>query len=255
MPIELFFDTRDAVPEPLKDHVSERDGKLVFAAEPASVVETTNRKYTKLSGDLDGLRKKLGKYSKFEELGDEFDPDEFFSLRELKKQGKPLTADEKAELERVHQKALAKATAEATTAAEKLKAYESELKRYKLTDPIRAIATSEKVGMFAEDFDLAWSEIGRRFRLDEGENGKGKIVVLDEDGDPTDIKIEDFFTKLYKQQRPKFFKASGSGGSGAPTNQTSGGGNSKSLSRTAFDQLDPMGRMKFIKDGGQVVEG
>ncbi len=255
MPIELTFDTREAVPESLKDHVAEKDGKFVFAAEPASAVEETKRKYTKLSGDLDGLRKKLGKYSKFEELGDEFDAEEFLSLRELKRQGKPLTADEKAELERVHQKALAKATAEATTAAEKLKAYESELKRYKLTDPIRAIATSEKVGMFPEDFDLAWSEIGKRFRLDEGENGKSKIVILDEDGDPTDIKIEDFFTKLYKQQRPKFFKASGSGGSGAPTNQTSGGGNSKSLSRTAFDQLDPTARMKFIKDGGQVVEG
>ena len=237
MPIELFFDTRDAVPEPLKDHVSERDGKLIFAAEPASAVEETKRKYTKLSGDLDKLRSKFGKYSKFEELGDEFDPDEFLSLRELKKQGKPLTADEKAELERLHGKTVEKLKSESAQYQEKLKSYESELKRYKLTDPIRAIATSEKVGMFAEDFDLAWSEIGRRFRLDEGDNGKGKIVVLDEDGDPTDVKPEDFFTKLYKQKRPKFFKASDAGGSGASPNQSGFKASGHRISRQ--DAKDP----------------
>lgn len=253
MPISFTFDTRDAAPEGVREHLAERDGKFIFEAEPASVVTQTNGKLTKLRGDLDAKTARLSRYAKFEELGDEFDAEEFLSLRELKKQGKPLTADEKAEMERLHRKAVDKLTGDLTTTSEKLKGYESELKRFKLTDPIRAIATSEKVGMFAEDFDLAWSEIGRRFRLVEEEGKKPRIVVLDDDGDPTDTKVEEFFTKLYSQQRPKFFKAKVSGGTGAQPGDKGGGGNGKTVSREVFESLSPTDKSKFFQDGGTVV--
>lgn len=253
MPIALTYDTADAVPESLKNHVTERDGKYVFEAEPAAEVEKTRSKYTKLSGDLDTLRGKYKRYEKLDTLGEDLDVDELLSLRELKKQGKPLTPDEKAELERIHGKTVEKLKGESTQLSEKLKSYESELKKYKLTDPIRAIATSEKVGMFAEDFDLAWTEINSRFRLVEEDGKKARIVVLDEDGDATDIKIEDFFTKLYKQQRPKFFKASDKGGSGAPSNNN-GGGSEKTVSRAAFEAMSQADRMRVSKQGIKVVE-
>lgn len=253
MPISLPYETREAAPEGVREYLAEKDGKFIFEAEPLSVVAETNSKLRKLRGDLDAKTVKLSKYAKFEELGDEFDADELLSLRELKRQGKPLTADEKAEMERLHKKALDKLTGDLTATGEKLKSYESELKRYKLTDPIRAVAVSEKVGMFADDFDLAWSEIGRRFRLEESDSGKSKIVVLDDDGDPTDTKVEDFFNKLYKQQRPKFFKAQGAGGSGAPA-QSGGGGNGKTITRAEFDALGQAGRMKVSKDGIKVVD-
>lgn len=253
MPVTLTYDQRDAVPEALKDLVVERDSKFIFEAEPLSVFNETSNKLRKLRTDLDTKTAKLGKYAKFEELGEEFDADEFLNLRELKKSGKPLTADEKADLERLHKKAVDKLTGDLTTTSEKLKGYESELKRFKLTDPIRAIATSEKVGMFAEDFDLAWSEIGRRFQLVEEEGKKPRIVVLDDDGDPTDTKVEDFFTKLYSQQRPKFFKAKGSGGSGAQPDGKGGGGNGKTVSREVFESLSPTDKSKFFQDGGTVV--
>lgn len=255
MPVTISYDTADAVPESLKNHVTEKDGKFVFEAEPLTEVEKTRSKYTKLSGDLDLLRGKYKRYEKLDTLGDDLDVDELLSLRELKKQGKPLTADEKAELERIHGKTVEKLKGESTQLAERLKSYESELKKYKLTDPIRAIATSEKVGMFAEDFDLAWTEISSRFRLVEEDGKKARIVVLDEDGDATDIKIEDFFSKLYKQQRPKFFKASDKGGSGAPSNNNGGGGSGKTLTRSAFNGLSPADQSKFFRDGGRLAEG
>lgn len=253
MPVALPFDSRDAMPEAIRDYAVEKDGKFIFEAEPVSVVNQINDKLKKLRGDLDVKSSRLGRYAKLEELED-FDADEYLALREQKRAGKPLTADEKAELERIHGKTVEKLKGESTQLSEKLKAYESELKRYKLTDPIRAIATSEKVGMFAEDFDLAWTEINSRFRLVEEDGKKPRIVVLDEDGDATDIKIEDFFTKLYKAQRPKFFKASGAGGSGAPSN-TGGGGTGKALTRSAFNAMNPADQSKFFRDGGQLVEG
>lgn len=255
MPVTISYDTVDAVPESLKSHVTEKDGKFVFEAEPVAEVEKLRGKYSTLSKDLDGMRGKYKRFEKLDTLGEDLDVDELLSLRELKKQGKPLTSDEKAELERIHGKTVEKLKGESTQLSEKLKSYESELKRYKLTDPIRAIATSEKVGMFAEDFDLAWTEINSRFRLVEEDGKKARIVVLDEDGDATDIKIEDFFTKLYKQQRPKFFKASGAGGSGAPSNNNGGGGSGKTLTRSAFNGLSPADQAKFFRDGGRLAEG
>ena len=77
MPIPFTFDSRDAAPEAIREHLAERDGKFVFDAEPASALATVNGKLTKLRGDLDAKTAKLGKYAKFEDLGDEFDAKEF----------------------------------------------------------------------------------------------------------------------------------------------------------------------------------
>jgi hypothetical protein len=225
MPITLTFDTRDAVPEDLKAHTVEKDGKFIFEAEPLSVVTQTNEKLKKLRGDLDAKTAKLSKFTKLDELGDDLDVDELLSLRELKKSGKPLTADEKAEMERLHKKAIDKLMGDLKSRDERLTATESALKRYQLTEPLKAIAL--KSGVLPEDLDLAMLETQNRFKLSD--DGK-KIIVLDADGDDTDIKPEDFFGKLYKEQRPKFYAASGAGGGGA--GQASGGaGGSYRLSR------------------------
>ena len=197
-----------------------------------------------MSSDLDKLRNRVSRFTKLEELGDDLDVDELLTLRELKKTGKPLTTDERAELERLHQKAVAKLTTDLQSEQEGRKSEQAALKRYELTDPIRAIATSEKIGMFAEDFDLAWSEIGGRFQLVKEESKKPRIVVLDEDGDETDIKPEDFFLKLYKQQRPKFFKASVSAGGGAHNNTNN------SYSGTIDPKLPATERLKLARSAG-----
>lgn len=243
MPIKLsgVADSLESVPESFHGNYDQRDGKFylreVEFEDPAEFRTKLNKK-EKLITDANA---KLGRYNKFQEFQDE-ELDELLTLRDLKKQGKALTTDEKAELERIHQKTVKKLTDEQLTDREKLKTYETELKRFKLTDPIRAIATSEKVGMFAEDFDLAWSEIGSRFRLMEEDGKKPRIVVLDEDGDETDIKIEDFFTKLYKQQRPKFFKPSGAAGGGATTTTVTTHNNGQDLS-----ELPPMERINAAR--------
>lgn len=207
-------DSLEAIPEAYHSSYEQKDGKFHLTSVEFEDVGEYRSKLSKKEKLLTDTNTKLGRYSKFQDLDDD-DLDDLLNLRELKKQGKPLSVDEKAELERLNKKAIDKLTAELEAERTGRKAEQAQLKRFKLTDPIRAIATSEKVGMFAEDFDLAWSEIGSRFKLIEEDDKKPRIVVLDEDGDESDIKIEDFFTKLYAQQRPKFFKASNVGGSGA----------------------------------------
>lgn len=246
MPVEILYESRDAVPETLVSHVVERDGKFVFQAEPLSVVSETQSKLKKLRADLDAKAAALGKYGKLNELGDDLDIDELLELRELKKQGKPLTPDEKNDIERLHAKATRKLSDELTAATSKLSAYEAELKQFKLINPIRDIAVAESVGMFPEDFNLAWSEIGSRFKLVEEDGKKPRIVVLDEDGDVTDIKPEDFFNKLYKEKRPKFFKASGIGGSDAKQGTKGNGNAPRTRSEMTLAQ-----KSAFIAEHGQ----
>ncbi len=69
--------------------------------------------------------------------------------------------------------------------------------------------------------------------------------MLDEDGDQTAITPQKFFETLYKEQRPKFYAASGAGGSGAPANVGSGA-TGKTMKREAFNQLGPQQQKAFI---------
>lgn len=216
MPIKLTgtVDTLDNVPESYRDRYEQQGDKFHLKEIEFEDPAEFRSKLSKKEKLLTETNAKLGRYSKLQELDDD-EIESLLELREMKRAGKPLTTDEKAELERLHKKQADKLTAELNAEREARKADQAQLKKFKLTDPIRAIATSEDVGMFPEDFDLAWTEIGNRFKQLEEEGKKSKIIVLDEDGDDTDITVKDFFTKLYSQQRPKFFKASDSGGSGA----------------------------------------
>ncbi|MBK9316917.1 MAG: hypothetical protein IPM55_22125 [Acidobacteria bacterium] len=245
MPIKLSgtVETLDNVPESYRDRYEQQGDKYYLKEIEFDDPAEFRSKLQKKEKLLTETNAKLGRYSKLQELDDD-ELDNLLELREMKKQGKPLTTDEKAELERLHKKQADKLAAELNAEREARKADQAQLKRFKLTDPIRAIATSEKVGMFPEDFDLAWAEIGSRFQLVEEEGRKSKIVVLDEDGDETDIKVEDFFIKLYSQQRPKFFKASDSGGSGAAPNHRS-----KVLDRD-LSNLSAVERMKLARRMG-----
>lgn len=83
----------------------------------------------------------------------------------------------------------------------------------KLTDKIRAAFL--EAGGRKEDVDLAVLDTTKRFDL----NDKGKIVVLDDEGDPTGETPKEWFEKRYKTSRPNLFNGSGASGGGA-----SGGG-------------------------------
>lgn len=246
MPVEILYESRDAVPESLASHVVERDGKFVFQAEPLSVVSETQSKLKKLRADLDAKAAALGKYGKLNELGDELDIDELLELRELKKQGKPLAPDEKSDIERQYRKQLDKLSNDLKARDEGLTAAQRELQHYKLTVPLRDIAA--KAGVGTNNLDLMVLDTAKRFKLDE----TGKIIVLDDDGDDAGITPKDFFEKLYKAQRPNLYDATGAGGSGAKPDTTAGKTSAKTITRAAESQMTPQEKAAFYRDGGTV---
>lgn len=254
MPVEFTVDSLDTVDESIRGAYVENEGKFnldpdKYAEVKAQGLKSKNKELLgKLTRANDGLKK-------FEKLQDfEFEDDdltEFQTWRENKDKTPP--PDDKSgkgseELQAQFDKALgkekAKFTTEIATRDSRIDELTRENKHFKLTVPLRDIAV--KAGVIADDLDLVLLDTAKRFTLSDDD----KIVVLDEDGDPTDITPQKFFDTLYREQRPKFYAASGASGSGAPSGTGSSGG--KRAMRVAdwskLQLSNPAQAAAFMKD-------
>ncbi len=249
MAVEFVVDSIDTVDESIRPAYVEKDGKFTLDVD----------KYAELSPKTQGLKTKnrelLGKLTKaseaskrFEKFAD-FDDDDLAELLELRaNKDNPATkdptaaeAERLAQLEKLHKKALDKLTGEKAGVETRAADLEKQVKHYQLTIPVRDAAL--KAGVLPEDLDVVMLDTQKRFGL----NDEGKVIVLDEDGDPQDITVDKFFSSLYKEQRPKFFAASGAGGSGAPAN-AGGGGSGKSMKMADFQNLGLDQQKAFMAD-------
>jgi len=252
---DIQVDSLDSVDESIRGAYVEADGKFnldpdKYAEVKAQGLKSKNKELLgKLTKASDGLKK----FEKFAEF-DESDLEELLELRANKDKpvdkggNKPADDERLAQLEKQHKKALEKLTGEKTATETKAAELEKELKHYKLTVPIREAAA--KAGVLAEDMEVVLLDTAKYFSL----NDEGKIVVLDKDGDPTDITVNKFFESLYKEQRPKFYAASGAAGSGAPSSTKTASGK-EVMRRADYDKLtlsNPQAAGAFIK---KVSEG
>lgn len=238
MPVEYTVDSLDSVDESIRGAYVEADGKFNFDPDKYAEIKIQSSGLKKKNSDLINKEKALREsLKKFEPLGD-FDEDqlaEFQTWRENKDKTPPDDKSGKGseELQAQFEKALGKEkarfTSELSTRDSRIQELERENKHFKLTVPLRDIAA--KAGVIAEDMELVLLDTARRFAL----NDDGDIVVLDEDGDPTDITPQKFFETLYREQRPKFYAASGAAGSGAPSGTSRGG--VKTMTISEFDKL------------------
>jgi hypothetical protein len=134
------------------------------------------------------------------------------------------------------------------SAEDRIKDLESEVRRYKLLTPLKDMAL--KAGAMADRIDVVMADLEKRVTLDEA----GEIVVLDRNGDPTDLTPEQFLNTRYRDERPFFFEASKAGGGGAQNSNRAPAGGGKTIKRAAFEALGPQERMTFVKGGGQVID-
>jgi hypothetical protein len=249
MPVEYQVDSIDAVDESIRGAYVETEGKFNFDPDKYAEIKAQGLK-NKNSELIKKLKDKDAGLKKFEKFADFEDDDltEFQTWRENKDKTPP--PDDKAgkgsdELQAQFEKALGKEkTKFATEKADletRLTELDKQVKHYKLTVPLRDIAA--KAGVIAEDMDLVLLDTSKRFALNED----GDIVVLDEDGDPTDITPQKFFETLYREQRPKFYAASGAGGSGAPAT-TGGGSGGRAMRMADFQKLGREQQRAFMAD-------
>lgn len=131
-------------------------------------------------------------------------------IAELKRKGAPAGPDAE-HLETLVNKRLAPVLLERDALA-------AENRTLKLTDKVRADfldAGGRKV-----DADLALLETNGRFTLSD----KGKVVVLDDDGDPSGVSPKEWFATQYKERRPNLFEGTNASGGGAQHGGSGGSG-------------------------------
>src|ERR1051326_8857509 len=255
MPVEFTVDSLDTVEESLRPAYVENEGKFnldpdKYAEVKAQGLKSKNKELLgKLTKANDGLKR-------FEKIADFEDDDltEFQTWRENKdkqpppddKAGKGST-ELQAQFEKAREKDKAKWDGEKSALETRISDLTRENRNFKLTVPLRDIAV--KAGVIADDLDLVLLDTAKRFTLNEDD----KIVLLDEDGDPTDITPQKFFETLYREQRQKFYAASGAAGSGAPSSTGSTGGK-RTMRRSEFEKLqnsDPQRANAFLKEVNQ----
>jgi hypothetical protein len=107
--------------------------------------------------------------------------------------------------------------------------------------------------------DLVQSKFGAAFKVEDG-----KTIAYDQHGQkiysrtrPGEIADFDEAIETLVEQYPHrdhILKGSGANGSGAPNNGGNGGNGKKSISRSQFDALDPMGKHAHVSAGGEVTD-
>lgn len=255
MPVEYQVDSLDTVDESIRGAYVESEGKFNFDPDKYAEIKAQGlkSKNKELLGKLTKANDGLKRFEKLSELEDD-DLNELLELREQKKNPPPADpnkskgADGLAEYDKALKKVKDAAAAKETELTTALDAANKQIKHFKLTVPLREIALA--AGVLPEDLKVVMLETANQFALDE----QDKIVVLDEDGDPTDITPKKFFETLYKEQRPKFYAASGASGSGAPSNTTKGSGGKKTIKRSEWDNMDQDIRMAKAKEGYKVED-
>jgi hypothetical protein len=106
-----------------------------------------------------------------------------------------------------------------------------ELRTLRLDDKVRDSAL--KAGVLPDDMDDVLLITKRYFTLDD----QNRVVMLDEDGDPTGTTPEKWFTDVFKVKKPKYFKGTGNAGSGAK------GSDGRPDSAAELDKLPPAARL------------
>lgn len=114
----------------------------------------------------------------------------------------------------------------------KIKGLEDSLKRNTVSAEVAKWAS--KYNADPEAYEELLTAALKRFTLDE----KGRVIVIDDDGDPLDVKPETYFAETFKTAKKFYFLATETGGSGP-------NGNGKSTAyKTDWRKLPPSERAK-----------
>jgi hypothetical protein len=243
IPDEL--DNLDGVPERLRGVFEKTDSgkfKLADLSGLRKSRDTTLKEKKALAAKLDSMKAKGIDPDKIDALAEALDLEELLQLKRDKaeKAAKPQEADPA-----IPQHLLDKMTQDRARDIEKERAKTAaveaerdkarlDLVAYKLEGKVRREAI--KAGVIESEVDDTLILTRKFFK--QSEDGE-KVIVLDADGDPTDMSLEKFWTDHYKSLKPRVYKSNETGGSGSTANQVNG-----KLGGAAFQGLLPTERLK-----------
>lgn len=215
--------TLDEIDEALHSYYIEgKDGEYVLDIEGVDNVDHLRNAYTKTKEEKKRLAKEAREAkSRLEAFGD-IDPEtvqELLDLREKVEQDKLTSAGKfeealsqtKDKYEKALQKARAEAEAQVKAFEEKQGQLMSQLRKVQLVD--KAKDSMIRAGISSDNIADVLKLTEDRLDLSE----EAEAVVLDEDGTPTGLTLDDFYGKVFKEAKPIFYGSERKAGGGSPT--------------------------------------
>ena len=198
MAILEIIDSLDGVAEADKASYTEVNGKFQREVEMPDVTGLKSA----LGKEREAAKKALADLAKFKDI----DPEKYAEM--LKKHDDGLSDKERYESSI---KKLQKQINDITDAHKAEKAdLEGKLNKFYLDVEARKAAL--EAGVIPEDIDDVLFLTAKNRKLDD----EGKIIVLDDDGDPTVKTLKDYFSKDFKEAKPKYFPGIPGGGGTPP---------------------------------------
>jgi hypothetical protein len=142
---------------------------------------------------------------------------------------------------------------------EKLQAREAELSgeigNYKslvTSLTVGATAATFAAEVFGNNADLMMHHVNQRLST-EIVDGRAKVRVLDRDGKPSAMTVEDLKAEFKNNERFAPFVVGSRASGGHPTGDKGNGGGG-TMTRSAFDQMGAAQKAKFMQDGGRLTD-
>jgi hypothetical protein len=270
---KLSFDSADAVPEGLKEHAAEVDGKFIVDVSPTARVNEFRETNIKVSRERDELKGLITKIQPV--IGD--DPDAFLAqYNELKaidqkvKDGTLATSDKIAEaveqrvadMKRTLEERNAQTALKEAAANKRADAAEAKFKQSLIDRAIIQAVTDPRSGASGTAIQDILQRAYKVFKAEDD----GTVVAMDgslkmysaEDGSTPLSPLEWVTTKL-KEQAPHLFKGSSGGGAGGGT-QNGGGGSGGDerffgKSEEEFRKMSPTQKLALANDAADKKAG
>ena len=163
-----------------------------------------------------GLKAKLNQHiGKNKRLADQLkpfeglDPDTVRAALERATGGDDDKPEPKPDVEKLRAKIEADLKGRYEPMEKELDTARAELRRLRVDEKVKAAALA--AGVRKEAVDDALAVTRSRFDLDEG----GKVIVLDEDGDPSAVPMDRFWSEKFREAKPWFYEGTAGSGTGA----------------------------------------
>lgn len=196
------FDTKDAIPESLRDSAVEtKDGR--FAVADVEGLKSSQERI------LDEKKRLQAKYEELERSLGGLTAEQVAKYRTDMQRIEDEQARKAGDFDKLLEKRIGETKAEYEKRLAEIEPYRAKYFDRETDLAIRDAAT--KAGVLPEDLPFVLDIVkGRRVKFDEK---AGKVVVVDKDGDVMSKSVEQFFATDFKSEAPKFYGSQvGSGG-------------------------------------------
>jgi hypothetical protein len=231
MALALSLEKLDGLDPAVAGLYVEKDGKFILDVDG---LEDTSGLKSALEAERKARKDFEKKYGALKDV----DPEEYARLKKEAEDRENKDLESKGEFEKLMQKRAKEIEDLKAAHGQEKAALQSLLDKHVKEDRVRTAAL--KAGVIPEDIEDVMVITGRYFKL----SSDGTVQVLDEAGEVTLKTVEEFFTKDFKERKPKFYAATGSSGGGTAGG---GGGGGTGTVRTRAD-------LKSVKEKNDYIE-